>query len=76
MKDSKVKEGVQRRGFGSQSPERMKEIASSGGHAAHAAGKAHTYTSEEARAAAKLSNEARKRNKKAREEAGRNNRYA
>jgi DNA-binding CsgD family transcriptional regulator len=39
------------RGFASLSPERRREIASKGGKAAHAAGKAHTFTTEEARVA-------------------------
>ena len=40
------------RGFAAISPERQKEIASQGGRAAHAGGKAHQFTPEEARAAA------------------------
>ena len=38
-------------GFATLSPERRREIASRGGHAAHAKGVAHEYTSDEARAA-------------------------
>lgn len=40
-----------RRGFASMSPERVKEIASKGGKAAHVAGTAHRFTSDEARVA-------------------------
>ena len=39
------------RGFASMSPEKKREIASKGGKAAHAMGTAHTWTSEEAKAA-------------------------
>lgn len=40
-----------RRGFASMDPEKQREIASKGGHAAHEKGTAHEFTSEEARAA-------------------------
>ena len=39
------------RGFAAMSPEKKKEIASMGGRAAHACGRAHQFSSEEARAA-------------------------
>lgn len=39
------------RGFASLTPERRREIASRGGAAAHAKGKAHEFTQEEARVA-------------------------
>ena len=41
----------QRRGFAVMDPDRQREIASSGGRAAHAGGKAHEFTSDEAREA-------------------------
>jgi len=41
------------RGFASMSPERRREIASKGGQAAQARGKAHQWTAEEASAAGK-----------------------
>jgi len=41
--------GSGNQGFASMDPERQKEIASKGGQAAHAAGTAHEFTSEEAR---------------------------
>lgn len=40
-----------KRGFAAMDPERVKAIASAGGKAAHAAGTAHRFTTEEARAA-------------------------
>lgn len=40
-----------RRGFAAMDPEVQRQIASQGGRAAHAGGKAHEFTSEEARAA-------------------------
>lgn len=43
------------RGFASMDPQKQREIASEGGRAAHASGNAHEFTSEEARAAGKLS---------------------
>lgn len=42
-----------KRGFASMDPQRMREIASMGGKAAHAQGTAHKYTPEEGRAAGK-----------------------
>jgi len=43
--------GNRNRGFASMDPKRQREIASEGGKAAHARGKAHKFTSEEAREA-------------------------
>lgn len=43
--------GKRGRGFASMDPQRMREIASMGGKAAHQSGTAHQYTSEEAREA-------------------------
>jgi general stress protein YciG len=43
--------GKSRRGFASMDPAKVRAIASQGGKAAHAQGRAHEYTSEEARAA-------------------------
>lgn len=40
-----------KRGFAAMDPSRVSEIASKGGKAAHAAGTAHQFTTEEARAA-------------------------
>lgn len=44
---------IHRRGFGSMDKDKHREIASKGGIAAHEAGTAHEFTSEEARAAGK-----------------------
>jgi uncharacterized protein len=41
------------RGFAAMSPEKKREIAGMGGRAAHASGRAHQFSSEEARAAGK-----------------------
>lgn len=41
------------RGFASMTPQRRREIASMGGRAAHQAGTAHCFTSDEAKAAGK-----------------------
>ena len=43
------------RGFASMDPERVREIASEGGKAAHASGNAHEFNSEEARRAGSMS---------------------
>lgn len=40
-----------RRGFAAMSPEKQREIASMGGRAAHAMGKAHEFSSDEAKLA-------------------------
>ncbi|MCC6626120.1 MAG: general stress protein [Chloroflexi bacterium] len=42
-----------RRGFASMSDERQREIASKGGRAAHAQGRAHQFSADEARVAGK-----------------------
>ena len=48
-------QGNSNRGFASMDPEQQREIASEGGRAAHAAGTAHEFTSEEARRAGSMS---------------------
>lgn len=45
---------MSRKGFASMDPERVKEIATQGGKAAAASGRAHRFTSEEARRAGAL----------------------
>jgi uncharacterized protein len=52
-----------RRGFASMDPEKQREIASKGGHAAHAKGTAHEFTSEEAREAGRKGGRARSQNR-------------
>jgi general stress protein YciG len=51
-----------KRGFAALDPEKQKEIARLGGKAAHAQGKAHEFTSEEARVAGRKGGEAVSRN--------------
>jgi general stress protein YciG len=46
--------GKSRRGFASMDPEKVREIASMGGQTAHAIGRAHEFTSEEASQAGTL----------------------
>lgn len=48
---SEVKKSYPKRGFASMDPEKRRVIASMGGKKAHALGVAHTFTSEEAKAA-------------------------
>lgn len=52
------KTGKSRRGFAAMNPERQREIAAAGGRAAHQAGTAHTFTSEEARRAGRKGGQA------------------
>lgn len=52
--DDNNSSGTSNRGFASMDPERVREIASKGGRAAHASGNAHEFTSEEAREATVL----------------------
>lgn len=47
-----------KRGFASMDPEKQREIASKGGHAAHEKGTAHEFTSEEAREAGRKGGQA------------------
>ncbi|MES1982656.1 MAG: KGG domain-containing protein [Pseudomonadota bacterium] len=54
--------GTSNRGFASMDPEKQREIASKGGHAAHEKGTAHEFTSEEAREAGHLGGQARSAN--------------
>ncbi len=48
------RQGASTRGFASMDPEQQRAIASQGGRAAHLAGTAHEFTSEEARRAGRL----------------------
>lgn len=50
----------QRRGFAVMDPQRQREIAIQGGRTAHQIGRAHKFTSEEAREAGRLGGLARK----------------
>ena len=51
--------GNERRGFGSMERDKQREIASKGGKAAHIKGKAHEWTSEQAREAGRKGGQAR-----------------
>lgn len=61
-----TKSGISRRGFASMSKERQKEIASRGGIEAHKKGKAHEFTTSEARTAGRKGGLARQGKKKVR----------
>lgn len=51
-----VKQGrAAARGFAAMDPARQRQIAAAGGRAAHAAGTAHEFTSQEGRAAGRMS---------------------
>jgi hypothetical protein len=52
---SKQSGDTSNRGFASMDPNKQREIASEGGRAAHAAGTAHEFTSQEAREAGRMS---------------------
>jgi general stress protein YciG len=49
--------GMAKRGFAALDPEKQREIARLGGRAAHAQGKAHEFTSEEAKVAGRKGGE-------------------
>lgn len=51
MAEAKQNRGTSTRGFASMDPEQQRKIASKGGKAAHAAGRAHEFSTEEAREA-------------------------
>jgi hypothetical protein len=53
MEDTNLAPQRRIRGFAAMSAEKKREIASLGGRAAHASGRAHQFSSEEARAAGK-----------------------
>lgn len=59
------------KGFAAMDPEKQREIASRGGKTAHAAGSAHTFTSDEARRAGKKGGKAVSRNREHMAEIGR-----
>ncbi|MDB5963632.1 MAG: hypothetical protein JWQ72_132 [Polaromonas sp.] len=54
--------GTTRRGFASMDPERQRQIASEGGKAAHASGRAHQFNTAEAREAGRKGGLAGRRN--------------
>ena len=55
--------GTSRRGFAAMDSQKQREIASKGGRAAHQSGRAHEFTSEEAREAGRKGGEAVSRNR-------------
>lgn len=57
--------GIEKRGFASMEPDRLKELSGHGGRKAHALGRAHKWTREEARAAGLRSVERRRQRKAA-----------
>ena len=62
---------MSRRGFASMDSQKQKEIASKGGRAAHAQGKAHEFTSDEARVAGRRGGESVSRDREHMAEIGR-----
>lgn len=60
-----------RRGFGAMNPELQKRIASTGGKSAHAQGRAHEFTPEEAKAAGRKGGEKVSRDREHMAEIGR-----
>ena len=60
--------GIEKRGFASMEPTRLKELSGQGGRKAHSLGRAHKWTREEARAAG-LRSVAQRRLRKAQAEA-------
>lgn len=64
------------RGFAAMSAEKQREIASKGGKAAHQSGKAHEFTSEEAREAGRKGGYAVSQNREHMSEIGRRGRRA
>jgi general stress protein YciG len=62
---------ARRRGFASMDAERQREIAAKGGKAAHAYGRAHEFTTDEARAAGRKGGESISKDRKHMAEIGR-----
>jgi hypothetical protein len=73
MSDEKNGNGLSspKKGFGSMDPEQQREIASEGGKTAHEKGKAHEWTSDEAREAGRKGGEIVSRNREHMREIGR-----
>ncbi len=60
-----------KKGFATMTPEKQREIASMGGKAAHAVGRAHEFTTDEARSAGRKGGEAVSKNREHMAEIGR-----
>jgi general stress protein YciG len=61
ISENPVQKATSKRGFASIDPQRQKEIASLGGKAAHASGKAHEFNTAEAREAGRKGGRAGRR---------------
>ncbi len=61
--EQKTREGKSERGFASMDPAKQRAIASKGGKAAHLAGTAHEFSSEEAREAGRKGGQVVSRNR-------------
>ncbi len=61
--NSEVKRKTGRRGFAAMDPEKQREIARAGGKAAHQKGRAHEFSSEEAREAGRKGGQAVSQNR-------------
>ncbi|MES2978389.1 MAG: KGG domain-containing protein [Pseudomonadota bacterium] len=61
ISDNQGQKTSSKRGFASMDPQRQKEIASLGGKAAHASGKAHEFNTAEAREAGRKGGRAGRR---------------
>lgn len=59
--------GIPKHGFAGMKPEQRRAIASAGGKAAHALGRAHRFTSQEARDAGRKGGTAKGKNRRARQ---------
>lgn len=64
MTNQPTEKSNKRKGFGSMSPEKKREIARKGGQRAHALGTAHKWTSEEAQAAGRIGGSISRRGKR------------
>jgi general stress protein YciG len=58
MSNDDLENQTKSRGFASMDPDKQREIASRGGKAAHAQGRAHEFTADEARAAGRKGGQA------------------
>ena len=65
------RQSTSNRGFAAMDPQQQREIASKGGQAAHEQGRAHEFSSEEAREAGRKGGEAVSRNREHMAEIGR-----
>lgn len=62
LSENTTQKTTSKRGFASMDPQRQREIASLGGKAAHASGKAHEFNTAEAREAGRKGGRAGRRN--------------